>query len=103
MPALRGSFRGGAQDAGADYRPPHPRDCGATSLQTLVADLLAGGAVAGFAAGVLDSQGCSVLAAGLVLVIDEGIRCCHGGGAVAEIEDVLDDRVAKLRIGRRGV
>src|SRR3954471_22596625 len=72
----------------------------ATSLHALVADLLDGGAVAGFAAGVLDAERGAVLAAGLVLVIDGRGGGCDGGAAVAEIKDVFDDRVAELRIGR---
>src|SRR3954447_11547950 len=72
----------------------------ATSLQALVADLLDRGAVAGFAAGVLDAERCAVLAAGLVLVIDGRGGGGDRGGAVAEIEDVFDDRVAELRVGR---
>src|SRR5438270_10029139 len=82
--ALGGSFRGRR----------HSRGRVATSLQALVADLLHGGAIAGFAAGVLDAERGAVLAAGLVLMIDGRAGGRDRRAAVAEIEDVFDDRVA---------
>src|SRR3954451_6450241 len=83
-------------DAGAGMGPRIRGNGVATSLHALVADLLDGGAVAGFAAGVLDAERGAVLATGLVLVINRGAGRCDGRGAVAEVEDVFDDRVAEL-------
>src|SRR5438067_1939811 len=111
MPPLSGSFRGGGAGElarqermrGSELGPRIRGTAALPLLQTLIADLLHGYVVARFAARVLDAERRAVLAALLVLMIDGGGGRGDRRGAVAEIEDVFDDGVAELGIGRRGV